>query len=296
MASDPQIATMVDRLAEKLKADPEDGQGWAMLGRSYRVLGRFEESAEAYREAAKRLPPTAELLTDQAEALAQAQGRRLAGEPTQLLNRALALDPTYTKALALSGAAAVERSDLPAALSLWKRLRAQLPDGSTEATQVDAVIAQLATAAQSGVPAPGAAATPAPMPPPAAAKAGATPAPAANANADAISGRVRVDPKLAARIAPDDTVFIFARDPAGGRMPLAAMKIPASELPRNFTLNDAMAMSPSARISAARQVVVEVRVSKSGEVAPRPGDLAGTSAAVAPGSTGLDITIDRVLE
>ncbi len=341
VASDPQIAAMVDRLAQKLKAEPEDGEGWAMLGRSYRVLGRFDAAAAAYREAAKRLPPSAELLTDQAEAVAQAQGRSLAGEPTQLLNRALALDPTYTKALALSGAAAVERSDLPAAISLWKRLRAQLPGGTEEATQVDAVIAQLETAAAKGggAPAPGAAAAPAPGPattasttpsstpsvrpapagdaPGPSTRAGATPgAPsgtastpasgasaagtpagtASGANGDAVSGRVAIDPKLASRIAPDDTVFIFARDPAGGRMPLAAMKIAAAELPRSFTLNDAMAMSPSARISGARQVVVEVRVSKSGQVAPRPGDLAGTSAAVAPGATGLNITIDRVLE
>ena len=110
-----------------------------------------------------------------------------------------------------------------------------------------------------------------------------------------VSGRVEVDPKVASRIAPTDTVFIFARDPSGARMPLAAMKIPASELPKAFTLNDAMAMNPAARISGAKQVVVEVRVSKSGQVAPQPGDLAGTSAAVAPGTKDLRVTIDRVL-
>lgn len=273
--SDPQVLAMVDSLAQKLKANPEDGEGWAMLGRSYRALGRFEAAALAYGEAAKRLPPSAALLTDWAEAIAQAQGRSLVGEPTKLLNRALALDPTYTKALALSGAAAVERNELPIAISFWKRLKAQLPAGSAEATQVDAVIAQLESAAKA--PAGGANL----MPP-------GSPAPE-------VSGRVEVDPKVASRIAPNDTVFIFARDPSGARMPLAAMKIQASELPKAFTLNDSMAMNPAARISGAKQVVVEVRVSKSGQVAPQPGDLAGTSAAVAPGTKDLRVTIDKVL-
>jgi cytochrome c-type biogenesis protein CcmH len=246
-----------------------------MLARSYRVLGRFEAAALAYGEAAKRLPPSAELLTDWAEAIAQAQGRSLAGEPTQLLNRALALDPTYSKALALSGAAAVERNDLPVAISFWKRLKAQLPAGSADSAQVDAVIAQLENTAKA---------------PPGTAELAPAGTPAAE-----ITGRVDVDPRIASRIAPSDTVFIFARDPSGARMPLAAMKITASELPKAFALTDAMAMSPAARISGAKQVVVEVRVSKSGQVAPQPGDLAGSSATVAPGAQDVRVTIDRVL-
>jgi cytochrome c-type biogenesis protein CcmH len=274
-ASDPQIVAMVDSLAGKLKANPEDGEGWSMLARSYRVLGRFEAAALAYGEAAKRLPPSAELLTDWAEAIAQAQGRSLAGEPTQLLNRALALDPTYSKALALSGAAAVERNDLPVAISFWKRLKAQLPAGSADSAQVDAVIAQLENTAKA---------------PPGTAELAPAGTPAAE-----ITGRVDVDPRIASRIAPSDTVFIFARDPSGARMPLAAMKITASELPKAFALTDAMAMSPDARISGAKQVVVEVRVSKSGQVAPQPGDLAGSSTPVAPGANDVRVTIDRVL-
>src|SRR5260221_301662 len=122
--SNPQIVAMVDELAKRLQANPDDGEGWALLARSYRVLGRFDAAVLAYAEAAKRLPASAALYTDWAEAVAQAQGRSLAGQPTELVNRALALDPAYPKALALGGAAAIERNDPATAIALWTRLKA----------------------------------------------------------------------------------------------------------------------------------------------------------------------------
>jgi cytochrome c-type biogenesis protein CcmH len=268
--SDPQIVAMVEGLAKKLQANPEDGEGWVMLGRSYRALGRFEPSALAYAEAAKRLPASAALYTDWAEAIAQTQGRSLAGQPTDLINRALALDPSYPKALALGGAAAMERNDSATAAALWTRFRGLLPPDSPQLAQVDAALARLG---------PGAAAQ------------ATTPA---NASAS-VAGRVELDPKLAGNVAPGDTVFIFARDPGGPKMPLAAMKIAVSELPKAFALTDAMAMSPAATISNAKSIVVEARVSKSGNVTPQPGDLAGTSTVLAPGATNVRVTIDRVI-
>ena len=120
---------------------------------------------------------------------------------------------------------------------------------------------------------------------------GATP----TAAGTAVEGRVELDPKLAGNAAPGDTVFIFARDPEGPRMPLAAMKVAASELPKSFALTDSMAMSPTAMISKAKQIVVEARISKSGNVTPQAGDLAGASAPVAPGASNVRVTIDRVI-
>ncbi len=267
-AKDPQVLAMVDQLAKKLQANPEDGSGWAMLARSYRALGRFEPAALAYGEAARRLPPSAPLLTDWAESAAQAQGRSLAGQPSELLDRALKLDPNYPKALALGGAAAMERNDPAAAAVLWKRLQQHLPPGSPEAAQVDSVLAKLEGAASTAT---------------------------AAASGTSIEGRVQLDPKLAARVAPGDTVFIFARDPEGPRMPLAAMKITVADLPKSFALNDAMAMSPAATVSKAKTIVVEARVSKSGNVAPQSGDLAGSSKHVTPGARDVRVVIDRAL-
>jgi cytochrome c-type biogenesis protein CcmH len=273
-AGDPQIVAMVDQLAKKLAANPEDGDGWALLGRSYRVLGRYDAASMAYNEASKRLPPNASLYVEWAEAIAQAQGRSLAGQPTDLLERAIKLEPDNLKALALLGAAAMERNDRPAAIATWTKLRGLLPPDSPQARQIDAALAQAAGSTSPTAGAPAAPATPA---------------------GKSVAGRVEVDPKIAKNVSPDDTVFIFARDPDGGRMPLAAMKLRGADLPRAFALTDEMAMSPAATISRAGKIVIEARVSKSGEVKPQAGDLAGTSTAVAPGATDVRVTIDRIL-
>ena len=268
--SDPQIIAMVEGLAKRLQEKPDDGEGWLMLARSYRALGRLDASALAYAQAAKRLPANADVYADWAETVVQTQGRSFAGQPTELLDRALALDPANPKALALGGAAAVERNDPATAIALWTRFRSQLPPDSPQLAQVDAALARLGSAPVAQ------AATPTGVP-------------------ASVEGRVELDPKLAGNAAPGDTVFIFARDPDGPKMPLAAIKIAVSELPKSFALTDAMAMSPAATISKAKKIVVEARVSKSGNVAPQPGDLAGSSAVVAPGATNVRVSIDRVV-
>lgn len=301
--SDPQLVAMVDTLAARLQANPEDGEGWSMLGRSYRALGRYDASALAFSEAARRMPQNASVYADWAETVAQSQGRSLVGQPTELLARALALDPANPKALALTGSAAMERGDPATAAVMWKRLRAVLPQDSPDIAEIDAVLARIAestpgSGAQRPAPSPvvpaapaavaAAPATPSPAPP-------AAGVPATSSAAAGIEGRVELDPKLAAKAAPSDTVFIYARDPDGSRMPLAAMKIAVADLPKSFALTDAMAMSPAATISKATRVVVEARVSKSGNVVAQPGDLTGSSAPVAPGARDLRVSIDRVV-
>ena len=94
---------------------------------------------------------------------------------------------------------------------------------------------------------------------------------------------------------PDATLFVYARAAQGPRVPLAILRRTARELPLDFVLDDSMSMAPGATLSGAREVVVEARVSASGGATPVSGDLAGASATVAPGATGLRITIDRVV-
>jgi cytochrome c-type biogenesis protein CcmH len=292
--TDPQIIAMVDRLAEKMKANPEDAKGWILLGRSYLKMGRYDDAVAALAEAAKRMPESAGLLTDQAEAIAMVQGGNLAGRPAQLLKRALVLDPEYPKAIAMSAAAAAERGDYDGAIALYTRLKALVP---AESEQIDQVVAEI-DAARKGAAIPGLTAAPAAAPAPSAA----VPAPSAAASAgpatraaEGVTGRVEIDPKLAAKVAPGDTLFIFARDPEGGRMPLAVMRGAASELPKSFALTDAMAMTPNNTISRAKSVVVEARLSKSGNATPQSGDLRGSTAPVKPGADKVRIVIDQIV-
>lgn len=276
--SDAEIVSMVERLAQRMKADPSDPQGWLLLGRSWSALQRYQESADAYAEAAKRLPNNADVLADWADALAMAQGRRLEGRPTEIIHQALAVDPQHPKSLALAASAAMDRGDNAAAIRYWQALLAIVPPGSEDARGIQSTIEQLGGA-------PVAATRPAPAARPAA-------APTA---AGRIAGRVTVAPALAARVPPDATLFVYARAAQGPRVPLAILRRTARELPLDFVLDDSMSMAPGATLSGAKEVVVEARVSASGSATPARGDLSGTSAKVAPGATGLAITIDRVV-
>lgn len=269
-----QFETMVGRLAARMKENPDDTEGWMMLGRSYAVMGRFPESSEAYAKAAARAPKDAQLLADYADSLAMAQGRTLEGEPEKILKRALAADPNNVKALVLAGTAAFDRGDKAGAVRLWERALAVVPAESQMAERLRAGIAE----ARGSSPIAQAPKTPR------AAKAAAKGA--------RVSGTVKVDPKLAGKVAPDDTVFIFARAAEGPRMPLAILRRQGRDLPLQFTLDDSMAMAPQMNLSAFPRVVIGARVSKSANASAQPGDLQGTSAPIAVGSERVDITID----
>jgi cytochrome c-type biogenesis protein CcmH len=278
-----QIAAMVDQLAERMKSHPDDAEGWTMLARSYTVLGRFGDALPAYRRALELVPNNATLLADYADAVAATKGSANNAESESLVERALRLDPNHIKALALAGTAAYDRGDFAGAIARWQKIVDQMPAESELAQKVQASIAE----ARDHIG--GATALAQAQTPSARATGASTPA-----GAGKVSGTVTLAPALRAQVAPDDTVFVFAR-PSGGRMPLAVRRAKVSDLPLTFTLDDSMAMAPGMTISSAKQLTVSARISKSGNALPQPGDLAGESAAVAPGASGIAVEIGSVL-
>ncbi len=125
-----QINAMVAKLAERMQANPDDMQGWLMLARSYKTLGRYEEAAAAYGKAEKVINDDPELLASYAETIAMATGKGLKGKPTQLIERALKLDPQQPHALFLAGAAAMEAGDSKKGIAYWEALLPQVEPGS----------------------------------------------------------------------------------------------------------------------------------------------------------------------
>lgn len=145
--SPQQVSAMVDRLAERLKSAPGNVAGWATLARSLAMLGRYEESAQAYAQLAGLVPGDAGVLADYADTLAMAQGRSLAGAPAGLVMRALELDPHHVKALALAGSSEFERGDYAKAVGYWERILERVPRESDFGRSVQASIAQARSAA-----------------------------------------------------------------------------------------------------------------------------------------------------
>jgi len=136
-----QILQMVERLATRLKSNPQDLEGWARLARSYKVLGRLEEAENAYGKAAALVDKTPDMLTDYADLLATRAGGNLEGRPLKLVNQALAIDPRHPMGLMLSGTAAYRRGDFAAAVAQWEKLAALLEPGSANAQWVAKSIA-----------------------------------------------------------------------------------------------------------------------------------------------------------
>lgn len=279
-----QIQRMVAALAERLKADPGNADGWLMLGRSYAALDRYGDAVGAYRKAVDLMPGNANVLADLADVMAMSQGKQLAGEPMKIIQQALAIDPRHVKALALAGSAAFEAKDYAGARTYWERLVVVVGPDSEMANAVRGGIAEATQleAAASGKPGPAAAAASAPQP--------------AAAAAASVTGEVVLAPELAARVAAGDTVYVFARAAQGPRMPLATLRQPVGSWPLRFTLDDSSAMTPELRLSGQQQVVVGARISRSGNATPSSGDLTGQSAPVAVGAQGVRVVIDRVQE
>ena len=283
-----QIAAMTDKLQARLKEQPNDVEGWAMLARTYGVLQRHGDALKAYEKALALRPDDAALLADYADTLAVSKGGDLAGEPLKALEKALKSDPANLKALALMGTYEFNNKNYTGAIKWWDKV---VKTGPADNFFVKQIIPGIAEARRlAGLP---------PLAQPldaAPTDAGTAAAPQAmNPNA-VVGGTVRLSAALARQAQPEDTVFITARPAQGSRMPLAVMRRQVKDLPLQFTLDDSQAMSPSNALSSAREVIVTARISKSGNAMPQAGDLQGVSGTVKVGTRDLKLEIHEAVK
>ncbi|CAH1903877.1 Cytochrome c heme lyase subunit CcmH [Candidatus Nitrotoga sp. HW29] len=277
-ATPEQFEAMVTWLAERLKAEPDNAEGWVMLARSYTALNRYQDASAAYARAVALQPNNASVLADHADMLAMLK-QTLQGEPEKIVQQALKIDPDNLKALSLAGSAAFERKDYSNAIKWWEKILNLLPTDSPIVASVSASINEARGLAG--------------LPPVAAAPANGKAATQSNVAKGTVSGTVHLDPTLKARIADTDTLFIFARAVEGGRKPpLAVLRKTVKDLPLDFTLDDSMSMVPSLNLSSVTEVIVGARISKSGNVISSPKDLEGFSKPVKIGQKNIVITID----
>ncbi len=286
------IEGMVQNLAQKLEKDPSNLQGWAMLARSYKMLGRPLEAEKAFEHAGAFLDDDAQLLAIYADIAATNAKGDFTGKPMQLIQKALRVDPKNAMALWLAGTAAFRGNQFNDAIRIWERLIPEVEPDSDDARMLHQSIEAAYTAM--GKTAPKSAKAPAMAAPGADANyEGAGAPPAKRGAAVSVSGQVELDAELKSKAQPGDTVMVIARVP-GTRMPVAVLRVHASDLPLKFTLDDSLSMSPQARISAATEVDIEARVSKSGMAQPEPGDLISKVQTVKVGSSGVKLQVNAV--
>lgn len=285
----PPIEEMVKKLEAKLANDPNNAQGWLMLGRSYVYTNRYPDAVRAYAQAETLTdPPDAQLLTEYAQALSLANGDRMSGAPERLVAKALALQPDNPNALWLAGMAAFQKADYKTALNHWEPLQKHTQPGSEQ----DKMLQDYLSQARNGKP------IEAIMPGPdeIAMQDSAPAEPAAAVGAATLKVHVALDPALAAKAGAEDTVFIFARAATGSPMPLAIVRKQVKDLPADVVLDDSQAMMPAMKLSNFAEVVVGARVSKSGNAAAASGDLQSLSDAVQTSNAQpVSITINQVV-
>jgi len=280
------MGQMLGRLEQRLAQNPNDPEGWAILARSYMALERYPDAVRALEKLRELVGDEPAILIPLADALGMTQGGKMAGRPAALIAKVLEVEPDNPIANWLAGNAAAEAKDWQGAIEHWRRALAQVGDDAESAGELRQRIADAESrvGARPGAPAPAPAAQPASQP--------AAPGPAAAR----VQVQVSLAPGLAERAAPGDTVFVYARAPAGPPMPVAAVRLKASQLPLTVTLDDATSLMPAARLSQFAEVRIEARVSKSGTAAPASGDLRGEVSGVKVASPEtVVVVIDTVL-
>lgn len=276
----------IGELEAELKRDPNQPEGWRLLGRSYTAEQRHAEAQAAFEHALKLMPDDADLLVENAQArLYNHPQKRFDAQAVNLLQRALQLQPGHQRARWYIGIAQRQDGKPAEAAKTWEALL-PLVQPSTAATLLPQINEARAEAGLEPLAQPLSAAAP----------------PAANdgasesAAAALLSVTVDITPDLRKRLSASDTLFVFARQIGGPPMPVAAKRVPANQFPITLTLGDGDSPMPTSKLSQLQQAQLVARVSKAGDVMTQSGDLQATpvTADVKPGAS-YTLLIDQVV-
>jgi len=289
------IEEMVAKLEAKLAKNPEDVDGWLMLGRSYMVRTEFPKAVQAFEHAySASKGQNIEAVVSYAEALTVSDQSALAGKAGELFETALQMDPKNQKALWYGGMAAASKANFSVAHDRWMALiqqdlppqiRPMLADRIRELNKAsgrkaDPELDRLSPPGEK----PAAPALAAQDEPPAAA----APAPSGMT----VHVRVEVAPGMKGKIPPGAPLFVLARDPTQPGPPFAAKRLAGASLPLELDLSEQDAMMPGRTIKDAHQLMIVARFSASGQPQQASGDVYG-QATVPAGAHAVRITIDQ---
>jgi cytochrome c-type biogenesis protein CcmH len=278
------IMKMIQKVEEKTKTDPNDGEAWTMLAKTYAAVGHWPEALNAYEKAISLKPDVPAVMTGYAEALAITNNRVLKGKPIELVLQALEKDPDDMKGLELAAISNFQDKNYGQAAYYFKHLLKLLPPESPYAQDIAEAQKEATRLSRGAVTGLDNLADQAP--------AAGQDKPAAGPGAT-LQGKVDIAPALKVKVSDNDVIFLFARSAQGGA-PVAALRSTAGKFPLEFELSDAMAMNPDNKLSNFKEVTLTARISKSGQPMGAPGDLEGSLAGVKVGARDIKLTIDKV--
>ena len=254
----PQMDEMVAQLQQRMVENPDDPEGWVILGRSLKTMQRYPEAEEALRNAYRLLPDNALVMVELAEASLFASGRPQASdEMRQLLEAALKIDPQQQKGLWLLGMAAAQDGDHAKAVSIWQQLLGQLDPASGAAQTVTQQIEMsrtkggLANTDQEGI--------------------------EESFAGDALPVNVTLAEDLAGPLPVNSILFVFIH-PAGEKgMPLAVKRIPAAGFPLSIVFSNEDMLRPGTTLDEYPALDISARISMTGVAGIASGDYQSNS-------------------
>ncbi len=280
----PPIGRMIEVLAAGLRENPDNAEGWQMLGRAYLAMEKTDQAVAAYARAYELVgdrDPT--LLADYAEAIAFASDNSMQGRPLELIDQALTIAPGMPKALWLKGFANFQRGDYMIAIRSWNEA-VLAPGLADEARQTLQTYISEARQKMS------------------LADEGQDVASDAWIKDESVAGsaikvEVSLSDSISSQVDAREAVFVFARAASGSPIPLAVRKLTVADLPVTVTLDDSMAMLVGMSLSSQQQVVIGARISRSGSPIPQVGDFQGLSGVVEPSrDVRVPVVISEALE
>lgn len=264
------LEAAIAKLEAELQRDPNQIEGWRLLGRAYVADGKVDKAADALGRALKLAPDDPDLLAETAEmrALSTPQ-RQFDAEGVAMLQQAIQIQPMHQRARWFLGIAQRQAKQPAEAARTWEPLLAVVDARAAEPlrAQIDAA------RKEAGLPALSAAS---PV-----------------ATQDGLKVKVTVAPALAGKVPADASLFVIARQAGGPPMPVAVEKLAAKDFPREVILDDGDSPMPTMKLSQLDRVEVLARISASGNAMPQAGDLEAT-AKVSQKTGTVELVIDSV--
>ena len=274
------VEQLVEKLAARLKQQPDNAEGWFMLGRSYMSLNRYKEAVAALEKTNQLVPNNPTVMLRYADALTMLNGGQISGKPFELIKKAVEIRPDDQTGLWLLGMGYEQKGEYQKAISYWNILLPLIAKDEKSTIEVKKLIRQ--TKKKAGIKISDNSQTEVTT--------------VKKKSAAYINVTVNLDESIRDKVFANDTVFIFAKAISGPPMPLAVVRKQVKDLPLNVVLDDNMAMLPSMKLSNFKKVQVIARISKLGSVKAQSGDMQSETRVITVGQkVSIKLTINKLV-
>lgn len=253
-ARQQQMIDYINQVQEHLTENPDDGEAWYNLGQTYVGAGEFDHAIASFEQVIRIEGEHADLLGAIAQASYYKNNQQIDEHVQGLIDKALALDINDPSTNILLGMHNFIAQEYEQAIGYWQRII----DANRQGVNIEA-LQEAVKEAKTRLSLP------------------IETVETAEVSGPNLSVSVSLSEEVSAQLAngEDKVVFVYALPTTGQRMPLAAVKMMASDLPKVVSLNNSQAMSPQNNLGSVEQVNIFAIVSNQGGVGIKPGDFKG---------------------